>query len=211
MGIKGGQRKIHWKKWEAICKPKFEGGMEFKDLGKFNNAMLAKQVWRLLKDQNSLFFRVFKAKYFPKGSIFKVKVARGSYGWQSILKARKVILRGMRWRIGDGKSINIYNDNWLPGKGSARVVSPYVSTLEGAHVAALINLDTRTWNQNMLQQHFLSFEADRIKTIPLCWTVQKDCLIWLACGNGEYSVKTGYKLLCEEDDPSAASGLDRSK
>ena len=63
----------------------------------------------------------------------------------------------------------------------------------------------------MLQQHFLSFEADRIKTIPLCWTVQKDCLIWLGCGNGEYSVKTGYKLLCEEDDPSAASSLDRSK
>ena len=116
--------------------------MEFKDLGKFNNAMLAKQVWRLLKDQNSLFFRVFKAKYFPKGSIFEVKVARGSYAWQSILKARKVILRGMRWRIGDGKSINIDNDNWLPGKGSARVVSPYVSTLEGAHVAALINLES---------------------------------------------------------------------
>ena len=141
------QRKLHWKKWEVSCKPKSEGGMGFKDLGKFNDAMLEKQAWRLLKDQNSLFSRVFKAKYFPKGSIFKVKVARGSYAWQSILKARKVILRGMRWRIGDGKSINIYNDNWLPGKGSARVVSPHVSTLEGAHVAALINPDTRTWNQ----------------------------------------------------------------
>ena len=77
---------------------------------------------------------------------------------------------GMQWRTGDEKGINIYNDNWMPGKGSAKVVSPHVLTLEGAQVAALINSDTRTWNQNMLQQHFLSFEANCIKTIPLCWT-----------------------------------------
>ena len=80
------------------------------------------------------------------------------------------------------------------------MVSPHVPTLEGAQVAALINPDSMTWNQNMLQQHFLSFEADRIKTIPLCWTVQSDRLLWPFCGNGEYSVKTGYKLLCEDED-----------
>ena len=69
--------------------------------------MLAKQVQRLLKDQSSLFYRVFKAKYFPKGSIFKASAANGSYAWQSILKSSNVILMGMRWRIGDGKSIDI--------------------------------------------------------------------------------------------------------
>ena len=69
----------------------------------------------------------------------------------------------------------------------------------------------RTWNQNMLQQHFLSFEADQIKIVSLCWTVQKDCLIWPACNSGEYSVKTGYKLLCEEENSSVASSSDRLK
>ena len=69
--------------------------------------MLAKQVWRLLHDQNSLFYRVFKAKYFPHGTVLDAKKASGSYAWQSILKARSVIADGMMWRVGDGSTILI--------------------------------------------------------------------------------------------------------
>nr|POE83460.1 putative ribonuclease h protein [Quercus suber] len=117
----------------------------------------------------------------------------------------------MRWRIGDGESINVYDDNWLPGKGSAKVLSPQSGALEGARVAALINSDTRTWDQNVLQQHFLSFEACRIRAIPLCWTDQEDSLIWPACKDGNYSAKMGYQLLCESEISGVASSSDSSE
>ena len=90
-------RKIHWKKWEILCKPKSKGGLGFRELGKFNEAMLAKQLWHLVHDTDSLFYRVFKAKYFPTGTIFYAKVGLGSFACRSILKARKVILLGARW------------------------------------------------------------------------------------------------------------------
>ena len=35
---------MHWMKWEDLCKPKSQGGMGFKELSRFNNALLAKQT-----------------------------------------------------------------------------------------------------------------------------------------------------------------------
>ena len=104
-GQRGDHCKIHWKKWETLCKPEAIGGLGFRDLCKFNDAMLAKQVWRLVTDTESLFYKVFKTKYFPNGTIFDAKASSGSYAWKSILRARKVISMGARWQVGDGSQI----------------------------------------------------------------------------------------------------------
>ena len=53
--------------------------MRFKELQKFNDAMFAKQVWRLLENKTSLFHRFFKETFFPNGTIFYVKEDKGSF------------------------------------------------------------------------------------------------------------------------------------
>ena len=94
-GQRGDNRKIHWVKWSDLCKPKSQGGMGFKDLAMFNDALLAKQTWRLIHDTQSLFYKVFKAKFFPNTSMMEARApSNASYAWKSILKGRDVIKRG---------------------------------------------------------------------------------------------------------------------
>ena len=96
--------KIHWVKWGDMCDPKAEGRMGFKELSLFNEALLGKQVWRLLPNKNSLFYRVFKSRFFLNCIIMEAKEGHGgSYAWKSILKGKSVIQRGAKWRVGDGE------------------------------------------------------------------------------------------------------------
>lgn len=64
----------------------------------FNTALLAKQCWRLLQNQQSLFFRVFKAKYFPSCSFLDVQLGSApSFLWRSFLSGRELLMKGIRW------------------------------------------------------------------------------------------------------------------
>ena len=56
-----------------MCRPKSLGGMGFRELQKFNDAMLGKQIWRLLQNQDSLFYKFFKTKIFPHGTILMLR------------------------------------------------------------------------------------------------------------------------------------------
>lgn len=98
-----------------MCWPKDEGGMGFRELSKFNDSLLAKQLWRLEKNENCLFHKVFKAKFFPNCSIMDCESSnKGSYAWKSIIQAKHVIEVGRVWKVGNGQSIQVRSDRWLP-------------------------------------------------------------------------------------------------
>ena len=109
------QKRIHWQQWWKLCMLKEKGGIGFKDLLSFNSAMLAKQVWRLLSEPDSLCARVLRARYYADGKLLKAKMKSGcSYTWQSILTGLECFKQGYIWRVGDGTQINIWEDNWIP-------------------------------------------------------------------------------------------------
>ena len=114
-GYNGEARKGHWVKWERLCEAKEVGGMGFKEIEKFNQALLAKQVWRMINNPDSLRHKDFKARFFPNCSILEALEGNGgSYVWKSICSVRDVVKRGMVWRIGNGTSVSIKEDKWLP-------------------------------------------------------------------------------------------------
>ena len=134
-----------------MCDPKFKGGMGFKELALFNEVLLAKQTWRLLHNKNSLFYRVFKSRFFPNCSIMDATEKHGeSYAWKSILKGRGVIRRGAKWRVGNGEDIKIWGNNWLPSMTSTRVHGPLILEFQEATVSSLINPLSCSWETHLL-------------------------------------------------------------
>ena len=190
----GERRKSHWIRWEELTKSKFVNGMGFKDLILFNDALLAKQTWRLLNNTDSLFHRVFKAKFFPNCSILDAKESKASsYAWRSILKGRDVILEGACWRVGNRKSIKIWQHCWLPTKHPTKISSPILDLMEEA-VECLINQNNRTWIHEMIDGIFAPQKAELIKRIPLAKNAATDSVFWPRVENGQYSCKSGYQF-----------------
>ena len=103
-----------WLSWDKLCEPKERGGMGFKRLQQFNLALLAKQGWRLQTCQNSLLYRVLKAKYFPSCDFLHATIGNNpSYTWHSILATKSIVEKGTRWRVGNGSNIRVWGDKWL--------------------------------------------------------------------------------------------------
>nr|POF22813.1 hypothetical protein CFP56_09788 [Quercus suber] len=65
-------------------------------------------------------------------------------------------------------------------------------------VAALIDQHTQEWNHSLIDASFTPEEAKLIKAILLSSLPQNDFLFWPLDRFGEYTVKSGYKLLNEE-------------
>lgn len=145
-------KRMHWQEWWKMCLPKCKGGMGFRDLQSFNLAMLAKQVWRLLCEPESLCAKVLRARYYPDGKLLQATNRNGSsYTWQSIIAGLKCFKLGYIWRVGDGTQIDIWNDNWIPGSHNLKIQTMRGNNLVNK-VDELINPVNMQWDVDLLCQ-----------------------------------------------------------
>ena len=152
--------------------------MGFKKLHQFNLALLTKQGWRLQSDQNSLTYKVLKAKYFPRYDFVEAKIScNPSYTWQSIMAAQHVIKEGLRWRVGNRERIRVWEDKWLPLSSTYKVVSPNIFLHADTRVSELIDSSSASWKASVIDVLFLPHEAEMIKSISLSSRLSEDKLI----------------------------------
>ena len=104
--------------------------------------MLAKQGWRLLKDQESLLFKCFKARYFPKCNFLHTHDSLNSlFVWKSMMAALPILRSGCCWRVGNGESIDATNDKWIPNYPSNKLLQSVNDMEEGWKVLDYIDWD----------------------------------------------------------------------
>ena len=91
-----GTRKLHFINWNEVCTPKSEGGLGLKRFELMNQAMLAKQFWRIAHNPQSLLARTLKVKYFPKGFTHDCSPKpHNSWIWRNIIKSETRVNGGL--------------------------------------------------------------------------------------------------------------------
>ena len=156
----------------------------------FDLTMLNKQARRLIHGTHFLFYRIYKARYFPICSFMDVELGSNpSFVWCSLLQARKLLQKGLAWKIGDSKTIGIDSHKWLPNPpnfkpGADRILK----------VSALFNPDIRQWDRSLIHALFHNFTRDDILRIKLGHSRSRDKLMWMETKSRTFSVKTAYQV-----------------
>lgn len=116
------KRRVHWISWENLILPKYMGGLGFRDLRLFNQALLSRQAWRLIQYHDSLCARILKAKYYPNCELIDaVFPADVSPTWKAVEHGLELLKKGLIWRIGDGRKVRIWKDHWIPRQSSLKL------------------------------------------------------------------------------------------
>uniref|UniRef100_A0A453A9D4 Reverse transcriptase zinc-binding domain-containing protein n=1 Tax=Aegilops tauschii subsp. strangulata TaxID=200361 RepID=A0A453A9D4_AEGTS len=187
---------VHWISWEKLTMQKAKGGLGFRDMHSFNMAMLSRQRWRLIQNPDTLCGRIFKARYFPNCHVWEAEPKEGiSYAWRSLLKGLELIREGYIWRIGDGKSVNIWTDPWIPRPWSRTVITPRGNNIL-QYVNDLIDPATGQCDERLVRETFWPDDVHHILQMPLRDGVS-DFIAWQFDPKGLHSVKSAYKLHVE--------------
>ncbi|KAL0433824.1 UNVERIFIED_CONTAM: putative mitochondrial protein [Sesamum latifolium] len=102
------QRRVHWVAWDKLCSSKKDGGLGFRILHLYNQALVAKQLWRVISKTECLMSQLLKHKYFPTSDALSAQAGpSASFIWRGILATRHLIQADSRWQIGNGQSVNI--------------------------------------------------------------------------------------------------------
>lgn len=101
--------------WNTISSPKDQGGLGFRNLFILNQAYLLKMGWRLKNNENSLWSKTIKEKYYPHNCFDNATEPKSYHSgyWKNIYKTKTILKDTCICIMGNGKNINIWEDKWV--------------------------------------------------------------------------------------------------
>ena len=157
------------KSWDKLCYPKAKGGLGFKKAAVFNNVLLTKLAWMIASKRDSLCMSLLRAKYkVRQGWLYAKKPKIYSPIWKAIMDTKSIIVKGACYQLGDGSSINVWNDPWVLWLQNFKPkprLDPIVET--PLMESQLIDHDLHTWNTNLVNHIFYAQFAEAVLFIAI--------------------------------------------
>ncbi|KAH9305379.1 hypothetical protein KI387_009783 [Taxus chinensis] len=168
-----------------------------------NEALIAKMGWRMLTEKQP-WIDLIKEKYLKHQSLYSFlldeQLPYGSIFWNNLVKSRNFIRLGSKWKVGDGRDINFWEDNWFNGNlmESFGMAKDSLINKYGIKIKDYIeeNGTRKKWKKLFVDRidlkQITSSLQDHLELIPLSQMDSKDELVWINSNDGNYTVKTGY-------------------
>ncbi|KAL0282124.1 UNVERIFIED_CONTAM: hypothetical protein Sangu_2969500 [Sesamum angustifolium] len=78
--------------------------------------------------------------------------------WRSVLAARPLLTEGIRWEVGDVKSMKVEGDPWSPSPPTFRLIFSLKSLFANATVSLLLGADCN-WSQELIREEFAPIDV----------------------------------------------------
>ncbi|KAI8554339.1 hypothetical protein RHMOL_Rhmol05G0091000 [Rhododendron molle] len=129
------------------------------------------------------------------GKSFENRPTKGScpsWAWASLLQRRELLMKGVRWQIQNGASVDFWVDKWIPSLPSFCIQSTKPPWASNNKVADFINPTSGEWRIAKLRQVLSEEEVQAVANIPISKLGGADSIIWGLHPSGKYTVKRGY-------------------
>lgn len=205
---KEGENKISWVSWDKLTLPKRLGGLGFRDIQAFNQALLAKIAWRIITKPTCLLSRILGGKYCSTTSFLKVESvsSSSSHSWKGILKVRDLLLTHRGKALGDEESTNVWRDSWICPESDLKPYGPVREQDQDLLVSDLLSRETKEWNREKVE-NLLPELASHILALRPSKLGAQDSFVWKYHKSGAYTAKSGYISLQETKVQSTISLL----
>ena len=110
------------------------------------------------------------------------------------MATQQLVKRGLRWQVGDGQSIRIWQDQWLSTRNTYRVVTPERAGNQIKMVWELLREENLEWNTKLVREIFLPQDAEAILSIPISESRARDRMVWAEDKRGNFMVRSAYRL-----------------
>ncbi|KAL0283845.1 UNVERIFIED_CONTAM: hypothetical protein Sradi_7214700 [Sesamum radiatum] len=179
--------------WEQICKPKQEGGLGIRSLMITNQALMLKQLWRLIQnDGTSIWVEWIQRHRLRQSTIWTYNGATGSWGWKKLLKLRPLLQRGVIYKVGDGSSFSLWQDVWHE-RGPLCLTFPRGPVITGLPLSSPLSsvLQRNQWSWPASTDADI---AEIISQLPPTQPSAADMICWRS-SSGKFTTKSAVSLI----------------
>ena len=195
-----GKHKYHLSNWPSLTQEKDYGGWGIPDFSSLNLCLLASWINRYHLNEAAIWKKIIDFKYNCKNpNIFCCPELNASPFWKGVLWACKAAHMGVRWKVGDGRTIRFWEDTWVGTCCLATQFSDLYILAEQKNVSLASVWDGRTLKisfRRRVEPRLIRLWEELVSLVELV-NFETDCdsIIWTFQGNGQFAVHPMYKAV----------------